>query len=144
MFGLRVLTVTQFVGDRLPDIHKTIQEMLRTTEAQLGELPQEPSKDPVGEVYAIIGKLSSALSQYVEGTPGADGLLQAIRPKQQDFKEAVRNTAPDFRPFEKTDDDLVTESLTVPEFLSNEEKPCLPEDDGSAIYVDEVMDLALQ
>ena len=98
---------------------------------------------PYGSAHVLV-TASVRKSQYVEGTPGADGLLQAIRPKQQEFKEAVRNTAPDFRPFEKTDDDLVAESLTVPEFLSNEEKPCLPKDDDGAIYVDEVMDLALQ
>ncbi|TFY61378.1 hypothetical protein EVJ58_g4548 [Rhodofomes roseus] len=129
------------IAKRLPDIQKTIQEMLRMTEIQLGELPKEASKDPVGEVYNLIGKFSSALTQYVEGTPGADGLLQTIRPKQQDFKDAIRKTAPDFRPFEQGDNGS---GLTVPEFLSNEEKPCLPEGDDHAVYINEVMDLALQ
>lgn len=92
----------------------------------------------------MISKLASALNRYVEGTPDADGLLQTIRPKQQQFKEAVRNTAPDFRPFEKVSGNSGPATLTVPEFLSNEEKPCLPEDEGNAIYVDEVMELALQ
>ena len=119
--------------------------MLRTTEAQLGELPREPSKDPVGEVYAVISKLTGALNRYVEGTPNSNGLLQTIRPKQQAFKEAVRNTAPDFRPFERSDaNGPAATGLTLPEFLSNEETPRLPEDEGNAIYVDEVMELALQ
>ncbi|KAH9924573.1 P-loop containing nucleoside triphosphate hydrolase protein [Fomitopsis serialis] len=130
---------------RLPEIQKTIQEMLRTTESQLGELPKEPSKDPVGEVYNLVSKFSSALTQYVEGTPGADGLLQIIRPKQQEFKDAIQKTAPDFRPFEKPDaDDMQLANLTPPDFLSNEEVPSLPEDDVGAIYIDEVMNLAVQ
>ena len=129
---------------RLPDIQKTIQEMLRTTEAQLAELPREPSQDPVGEVYAMITQLAGALDRWVEGTPSADGLLQTIRPKQQEFRDAVRNTAPDFRPFERADAGGAAASLTLPEFLSNEETPGLPVDDAEAIYVDEVMALALQ
>ncbi|KZT65430.1 hypothetical protein DAEQUDRAFT_676924 [Daedalea quercina L-15889] len=134
------------IAKRLPDIQKTIQDMLRTTEGQLGELPQEPSKDPIGEVYNLISKLSDALTQYVEGTPGAGGLLQTIRPKQQEFKDAIRKTAPDFRPSERPDGDdfAYGNGLTLPEFLSNEEKPHLPDDDSDAIYIDQVMDYALQ
>ncbi|KZT65429.1 hypothetical protein DAEQUDRAFT_814318 [Daedalea quercina L-15889] len=134
--------LSALIAQRLPEIHKKIQEMLRTTESQLSDLPNEPSKDPVGEVYNIISKFCTALNRYVEGTPGADGLLQAIRPQQQEFKDEIRRTAPDFRPYDKLD--MLSISLTNADFLSNEEKPYMPADDDSAIYIDEVMDLALQ
>lgn len=130
----------------LPNIHKKIQEMLITTEEQLSELPNEPSKDPVSEVYNLISRLSAKLSRFLEGTPGADGLLQEIRPHQVEFKKAIRATAPDFRPYERRS--LLEEDdppeVIVPEFLSNEEEQYLAEDDDEAIYVDDVLEQAQQ
>ena len=120
---------------------------MRATEEELNELPNEPSKDPVGEVYNVISKFSDALIQYVEGTPGEDGLLQAIRPEKQRFRQSIRKTGPDFRPYNRPDaDDIVKRrnSLTKPDFLSNEGEVDLPTDDENAIYIDEVMDRARQ
>lgn len=135
------------LGLRLPGIQRKVQELLRATEGELNELPNEPSKDPVGEVYNVISKFSDALAQYVEGTPGKGGLLQAIRPAQQSFRETICRSSPDFRPYSKPDADEVTKrrnGLTKPDFLSNEEEVHLPSDDDNAIYIDEVMDRARQ
>jgi len=43
----------------------------------------------------------SDLARHVQGVPDEDGLLQAILPAQQKFRVAIRETAPNFRPFEK-------------------------------------------
>ena len=139
--------MTDLWGFRLPAIQRKVQELLRATEGELSELPNEPSKDPVGEVYNVISKFSDALAQYVEGMPDKDGLLQAVRPEQQRFREEVRKTRPDFRPYNEPDTDEVTmrrDRLTKPEFLANEEEVDLPTDDDNAIYIDEVMDRARQ
>ncbi|TFY61374.1 hypothetical protein EVJ58_g4547 [Rhodofomes roseus] len=132
----------RLIAKRLPEIQAMIQEKLRTAENQLEELPQEPA-DPVGEVNRLISELCSTLSRYVEGTPGADGLLQMIRPKKTDFMYAIRTTAPDFRPYEKSGGDgLLSGPLSLPNFLVNEEEPSLPQNDSFAIYIDEVKEVA--
>jgi len=43
----------------------------------------------------------SDLARHVQGVPDEDGLLQAILPAQEKFRVAIRETAPNFRPFEK-------------------------------------------
>ena len=43
----------------------------------------------------------SDLTRHVQGVPDEDGLLQAILPAQEKFRLAIRETAPNFRPFEK-------------------------------------------
>lgn len=130
------------MGSRLPAIQRKVQESLRATEAELHELPNEPSKDPVGEVYNVISRFSRSLGRYVEGTSGKDGLLQAIRPEQKAFRDELSKTAPDFRPYNKPDaDDIIKRrsALTKPDFLSNEQEVKMPKDDDDAIFIDEVM-----
>lgn len=39
---------------------------------------------------------------HVEGIPSKKGLLQAIRPEQERFRASIRETAPNFRPFERS------------------------------------------
>lgn len=120
---------------------------MRATEGELHELPNEPSKDPIGEVFNVISRFSSALAGYVEGTPGKDGLLQSIRPEQKMFWRELRKTAPDFGPYNKPDTaDIIQRrnGLTKPGFLSNEQEVDMPAGDDEAIYINEVMASAEQ
>ncbi|KZT04830.1 uncharacterized protein LAESUDRAFT_813931 [Laetiporus sulphureus 93-53] len=132
--------LSDLIATKLPGIRDTIYKTLQQTEAQLKELPGEPSKDPVGEVYKLIGRFSKGLSSYLEGTPGPTGLLQLIRPNQQDFRKAIRSTAPDFRPYERPADGSEPEAGVSPDFLANEEMPYTPPTAKQAIYINEVME----
>lgn len=85
----------------------------------------------------------------MEGTPEEDGLLQSIRPAEEAFQNAIRATTPDFRPYKKPETTPTcrggceTSQVVSFSFLSNEEDPgAPPQDDGAAIYIDEVMSRA--
>lgn len=47
----------------------------------------------------MLSQFSRDLSKHLEGIPLEDGLLQAIKPEQQKFKKAIRDTAPAFVPY---------------------------------------------
>jgi hypothetical protein len=114
---------------------------LQETEAELRALPRAPSGDPVGEVLHVLSSFSRDLSRRLEGTSDADGFLQTIRPCQEAFKRAIRRTAPNFIPWEKTQK---SRELPEPRFLANEEGDDEESDDEGEgeyehkIYIDEV------
>ncbi len=84
------------------------------------------------------------VSKHVEGIPDEEGILQMIRPAQEQFKRDIRGTVPQFRPFERRV--AGSEILSAPSFLSNEEDEVMEEgeDDDHCICVDEVYTRALQ
>jgi len=86
----------------------------------------------------MVSGFSRSLSTYVEGTPDERGIHQTFQPLHMKFKDAIQETAPDFRPY-KSGERL---NYEPPTFLAAE-KVELGSDDG-AIYVDEVMNMALQ
>ena len=85
----------------------------------------------------LIGIFIRDLERQLEGTPDEGGLLQSIHPMQVKFKKSIRNTAPEFKPFERKF--ASAKSLPKPDFLDNEEESSdiMPTSDNS-IYVDEV------
>ena len=82
---------------RLPELRDELQKLIRATDESLHILPKPPSEDAFAEIFHLISEFIGDLRVYLEGTPYADGLLQAIRPYQVGFKNAVRATAPEFR-----------------------------------------------
>lgn len=95
-----------------------LENAIRETEARISKLPRATSNNPVGEVLHALDVFSRDLSRRLEGTPDKDGLLQTIRPYQQEFRRAIRSTAPNFVPWEKKKKGT---SLPKANFLQNEE-----------------------
>lgn len=99
----------------------------------------------MAEILHLLGDFSRDMATHLEGTPDEDGLLQLIRPRQDQFRKAIKATAPDFRPFAKcrgvseygdatSEDGLVTlwdGSISDDEFI--------PQDGRNVIYADEVL-----
>lgn len=113
---------------------------IQEANTKLGALPKAPSTDPVGEVLHALRTFVRDLERRVEGTPEEDGLLQTIRPHQEEFRRAIRQTAPNFVPWEKT----VSKELPKAAFLASEDgdnDPSGVEEShaGQKIYVDEVL-----
>lgn len=102
------------------------------------KLPKPPPENPVTEIIELVSGFSRSLSTYVEGTPDERGIHQTIRPLHARFSNRIRDTAPDFRPYGAEG----RMDYEPPSFLAAE-KAELGSDD-SAIYVDEVMKMALQ
>ncbi|KAG1734532.1 P-loop containing nucleoside triphosphate hydrolase protein [Suillus lakei] len=143
--------LSELIAKRLPEIHKELYNILRKTQDEMRKLPKAPSTDPVGEVWNVVCQFSSQLSRRLEGTPDEDGILQTIRPHQQDFKRAIRATAPNFIPWGRND----TRELPTPNFLANEEDeleptigapsviiPRSPTPQSEGIYIKDVLDHA--
>ena len=86
---------------RLPEIQEELYKVLQQTENDLAQLPQPPSNNPLGDVLRALDDFKKEVSERVEGTPDADGLLQTIRPHTATFKSRIRGTAPNFVPWER-------------------------------------------
>lgn len=71
----------------------------------------------------MISAFVQNVSAHVEGDSNIQGLLQAIRPAQAEFKKAIRATAPDFRT--ARDDLHGYDAGALPCFLSHEEDPAV-------------------
>ena len=123
---------------RLPELVDELQNLVKKTEVHLHKLPKPPPENPVAEIIELVSGFSRVLSNYIEGTPDKWGIHQRIRPLHMKFNEAIKKTAPDFRPY-KADGYM---GYIPPSFLAAEKEES-GSDDG-AIYVDQVMNLALQ
>ena len=84
-------------------LQEELQELLRKTDDALRALPKPPSIDPLTEILNVISEFARDIAKHVDGLPNRNGLLQAIRPAQETFKQTIRKTAPDFRPSERGD-----------------------------------------
>ncbi|KAI6001196.1 P-loop containing nucleoside triphosphate hydrolase protein [Pisolithus albus] len=139
--------LAELISKRLPEIQDELYKVLRHTEEDLKELPPEPPTDPVNEALRIISEFVKELSERVEGTPEADGLLQKIRVHTARFKREIRATAPSFIPWVRSE--AHQHRLPPTSFLDNEEKPLAGANNfpvtgppPNSIYIEEVMERA--
>ena len=88
----------------------------------------------------LIGAFVRSIEQLVRGAPDENGLIQKLRGPQNDFKRAIRQTAPDFRPLERPE---VIDTTPAPptSFLSSEETEWeqQPSNTSRPIFVEDVM-----
>ncbi|KAJ3508089.1 hypothetical protein NLJ89_g5947 [Agrocybe chaxingu] len=92
--------LSDLISKRLPEIQQEIQRTISVTKAALSHLPREPPSNPQAEITSLISDFTKDLEKQVDGVPSAKGLIQSIRPAHQSFRKAIRQTAPNFRPFE--------------------------------------------
>ena len=128
---------------RLPEIHSELEKTIAETRERLNKLPKAPSADPVNDICTLIYTFTTDLARHVEGVADKDGLLQAIRPAHEKFRQAIRSTAPNFQPLEEKQ--KPERRLSLPSFLLNEEiDDASGSDENVPIYIDEVMERAHQ
>ncbi|KAJ7648288.1 P-loop containing nucleoside triphosphate hydrolase protein [Mycena polygramma] len=113
--------LSDLISKRLPQIQIELENTIQKTRAGLQQLPKPPSSDPVGEVAGLLHSFVGELDRILGGVPRADGLLQAIRPAQERFRREIRDTAPDFRPFEAPADPNDIKTFRKPSFLFKED-----------------------
>ncbi|KAF8207751.1 P-loop containing nucleoside triphosphate hydrolase protein [Mycena galopus ATCC 62051] len=97
------------------------ENTVQKTRETLPQLPKPPSNDAVGEIASLLHGFVGELHKILEGIPRANGLLQVIRPAQEQFRRAIQGTAPAFRPFEEPQESLLSEPFPEPDFLLNED-----------------------
>lgn len=122
----------------MPELADELQNLLKETEAQINKLPAAPTDDAQGEIILLISNFARELATYVEGTPDDDGIHQTIRPLNKLFLTEIRATAQKFSPFEVG----TGRSYTHPGFLSSGGELPINANDGDAICVDYVMEMA--
>ena len=104
---------------RLPEIYEEVQRGVESARESLSHLPKEPSKDPITDITTILHAFAMDVGRAVRGVPKRDGLHQTVRPSQDRFRKAIRQTAPDFRPYERRHRGKRT--FSKPTFLNNED-----------------------
>ncbi|KAF8911682.1 P-loop containing nucleoside triphosphate hydrolase protein [Gymnopilus junonius] len=119
--------LSDLIGKRLPQIQDELERSIIATRTLLDQLPRAPSSDSRSEISTLLHHFTSDLLSHVQGVPddaestfgSGIGLIQAIRPAQERFKKAIRDTAPKFKPFKQND--AGKKHLSRPGFLRSEE-----------------------
>ncbi|KAI6010935.1 P-loop containing nucleoside triphosphate hydrolase protein [Pisolithus orientalis] len=146
--------LAELIARRLPEIQEELQEVILQVQSELGELPPEPSSNPVGEIHRVLNGFTKEVSECLKGTPDENGVVQTIRTHFENFKREIYSTAPSFMPWERKDAHRHPR-LPVIKFLSNEENVGRGDESDDdehgplpatlcsiAIYIDEVMQSA--
>ena len=122
-------------------MQEEVDSLLDQTNHDIERLPSPPSSEPMAEILNLIGAFVHSVQHTVRGAPDENGLIQALREPRDQFKRAIRQTVPDFRPLERPKD--VTDVKAPPpiEFLANEESEWDHEHSGfkQAIFAEDVM-----
>ncbi|RXW23709.1 hypothetical protein EST38_g2143 [Candolleomyces aberdarensis] len=112
--------LSDLISKRLPEIQEELERGIIATRQAIERLPPPPSTDPVNDIANLLHVFTSDLRRHVDGIPNKKGLLQSMRPAQQKFRKAIRDTAPEFMPFHR--ENAGTRFLPRPQFLDNEEE----------------------
>ncbi|KAI0250036.1 P-loop containing nucleoside triphosphate hydrolase protein [Lactifluus subvellereus] len=133
--------LSDLISKRLPELQEELDRLLEKTNHDISRLPSPPSSEPVAEIMKLIGAFVRSVEHLVGGSPDDDGLIQALRGPRLEFKKAIRQTAPDFRPLERPKDVKAVPAPPPLSFLSNEEgeQDYEPGDPRRAIFVEDVM-----
>ncbi|KAF9555056.1 hypothetical protein CPC08DRAFT_643469 [Agrocybe pediades] len=159
--------LSDLILKRLPEIQDELERSIIATQALLNQLPSAPSSDPRSEISALLHVFTNDLMQHIQGVAddvsfgSGVGLIQAIHPAQERFRKAIRDTAPNFRPFKRAD--AGKKHLPQASFLRSEEgydeDASGSEDEGpftisigtkrksrskDVIYIDDVLDRAVR
>ncbi|KAH9032594.1 P-loop containing nucleoside triphosphate hydrolase protein [Lactarius pseudohatsudake] len=92
--------LSSLISKRLPELQEELDRLLEQTQQDIDRLPKPPSSEPVSEVLKMINVFVQSIQRLVDGVPDEDGLLQTLREPRDEFKGAIRRTAPYFLPRE--------------------------------------------
>ncbi|KAG2052283.1 hypothetical protein BDR06DRAFT_888137 [Suillus hirtellus] len=94
----------QLIEEALPRLREDIDKLLAQCNQELGALPPPLADDPQIEVLGRVNAFCDVFKSYVNGSHEDKRLAQRNRALYAIFKRDIRGTAPDFRPFENTED----------------------------------------
>ncbi len=126
----------------MPYIQAEVDAAISRAEDEFDALPPEPSRDPVLEIVGLLQRFVADLQAEIKGQPDLDGLIQTIRPHNDDFRRTIRATVPYFLPFEEKYAERRMDPFV---FLYDEDDK--DSDDGThgpnSIHIDDVFKRAL-
>ncbi|KAI5117954.1 hypothetical protein M0805_004719 [Coniferiporia weirii] len=132
--------LSDLIARRLPKLQYDVEEMLRTTENSLRELPAPPSEDSLAETMHLITRFSNDVERLISGLSSKDSprLIQKINHTQSKMKREILSLAPRFNPYRS---DSKHFRLPDIEFLEKEGGSARREGKPIYIHVDKVMSL---
>jgi hypothetical protein len=89
--------LSTLISKRLPEMQEELDRLLKQTQEGISRLPNPPSSEPISEVLKLISDFVQSLKSLVDGIiPGEnhDGLIQTLRGPRDEFRKAIRQTAP--------------------------------------------------
>ncbi|KAG8994201.1 hypothetical protein FRB90_000509 [Tulasnella sp. 427] len=150
--------LSDLASTKLPAILATISRLLDDVISELKEYPAPTSDDPKREIIMHLRNFSKDVAKHVEGLPPScmddpedpypAGLVYNINKRYGSFRRQVHRTAPQFRPWMKSEPDQVWIGEDGETYLLASLLAEVKQDDppygctGKEFYVDEVMDLA--
>ncbi|KAG9082166.1 hypothetical protein FS749_007065, partial [Ceratobasidium sp. UAMH 11750] len=139
--------LSDHIAKRMPSLLNEIHRLHQGTMESLRALPDEISDDPAAEVLNLVMKFHRQVEMHVEGIPDGDGLIQQIRTVQDKFRQAIRHSAPDFRPFKRPSNDEEKEKdpkMPDAAFLNEEESAEVEDISDRTLFEDDVSKLSDQ
>ncbi|KAH9965455.1 P-loop containing nucleoside triphosphate hydrolase protein [Russula dissimulans] len=129
------------ISERLPHIEQELNKLLEKTNNELEDLPPPPSSAPMREIFRLITEFTRAVERQGKGIPGREGLLQQIRSPQDNFRVAIRKTAPFFVPqFRKKP--ILGTHIRPPFLVGEEHYDDTGLNDVKSIFIDDVLETA--
>jgi hypothetical protein len=140
----------------LPIIEQELKKLLEKIKRDLEDLPPPPSSAPLSEVLRLITDFTKEVGKQGEGIPGYDGLLHQVKQPQDEFRIAIRRTAPCFVPRFRNTPAISgpcrapvvvavqpPKQYARPPFLVGEEDPDeIGLNDGKKVFIDDVLETA--
>ena len=109
-----------------------MQYIYNRTVKELKSLPEAPPPDACAEMMRMVSDFTADINQLVLGRPGEGELIQQLRIEQRRFRDNIRSTAPDFRPYLSNE----AEDQVEMDFLRCEEEDTF--DQGEIIHIVEI------
>ena len=124
-----------------------MNKLLEKIKRDFEDLPPPPSSAPLGEVLQLISDFTREVERQGDGIPGCDSLLHQVKQPQDEFRIAIRRTAPFFVPRFRDKLALARPAIDLkyarPAFLLGEEDSDeMRLNDGKEIFIDDVLETA--
>ncbi|KAG8885743.1 hypothetical protein FRB98_001655 [Tulasnella sp. 332] len=87
------------IDQTLPKLRLDASRSRENTRQLLTKLPPAISENPSAELLRMISTFSSEFRNYTTGLSEYASLIQQCKPAYEGFRDAIRATAPDFRPY---------------------------------------------
>ncbi|KAG8993005.1 hypothetical protein FRB94_011150 [Tulasnella sp. JGI-2019a] len=87
------------IDQTLPKLRFDASRSRESTRQLLTKLPPAISENPSAELLRMITAFSGEFRNYTTGVSDYASLIQQCKPAYEGFRDAVRATAPDFRPY---------------------------------------------
>ena len=109
---------------RIPRLGRDVDEKLAACHEELKSLPPQITGEPASYVLALLSSFCIDVQAHIKGGPGTEAFVQHNRQVYEDFKRAIRSTAPRFIPQPSAND--------VPPNFNQQETVDSDDEDGDA------------